>query len=208
MAASMRAHFLLLPLLVVLSAGCATKQPIVGAWRTDGFSPAPTDKIALTLRPNPSPEDAQLGEMLTDELQRLGFNLVSQAKADYTLAYAVEDDSTATYVPRRDFAVSTPSQTTRDTLSSANPAAAPFVRPTPGFTAAPSIGPTVVVYHTKGIRLYLYTNPETQSGKFVTAWSGCIEAGQSISGERERVLIEKLLNYFGHDYHGTVNLDE
>jgi hypothetical protein len=202
----MKQYFLLMPLLAMLAAGCATKQPMIGAWRTEGFSPAPTDKIALTLRPNPSPEDAQLGEMLTDELHRMGFNLVPQAEADYTLAYAVEDDSTATYIPERDFAVTTPSQTSQAPLRPVTPL--PFVHPMDGYDPAPSIGPTIVVYHTKGVRLYLYTNPQTHSGKFETAWSGCIEAGEDISADLEKVLIQELLNYFGQDYHGRVNLDE
>jgi hypothetical protein len=41
-----------------------------------------------------------------------------------------------------------------------------------------------------------------------TAWSGCIEAGGTVSPDREPLLIQKLLSYFGQDYHGTVNLDE
>ncbi|HEX5398941.1 MAG TPA: hypothetical protein VFY06_07825 [Verrucomicrobiae bacterium] len=191
-----------------MSAGCASKRPIIGAWRTDGFSPAPTDKIALTVKLNPSPEDAQLGEMLTNELQRLDFNLVPQADADYTLVYAVEDDSTATYIPRRDFAVSTPVQTSQGNVRLGNPVLAPFAQPQPGFTAAPSLGPTVVVYHTKGIRLYLYTNPQTHSGKFETAWTGSIEAGENISADREPLLIAALLKYFGQNYVGRVTLDK
>ena len=85
-AATVKARWLLLPLLVILLAGCASKHPTIGAWRSTGFSPARTDKIALTLRPNPGAEDEELGRLLTAEFQRQGFNLVPQAEADYTLA--------------------------------------------------------------------------------------------------------------------------
>lgn len=201
--------FSLLPLaLAIFLAGCASKHPTVGAWRGTGFSPARTDKIALTLRPNPGAEDAELGRLLTAELQRQGFNLVPQAEADYTLAYAVEDDSTATYVPRHDVAVAAPPQTSQYIISSANQAQPGFSRPPPGFTPASSIGPRTYVYHNKGLRLYLYTNPKTHPGGLQIAWSGCIEAGERVSAEREPLLIKKLLGYFGQDYHGTVNLDE
>jgi hypothetical protein len=204
----MKTLFLLMPFLAMLSAGCATtNHPTLAARRGDGFSPARTDKIALTLRPNPGPEDALLGRLLTAELQREGFHLVPPEQADYTLVYAVEDDSTATYLPERDFVVATPQETEQQRAASATPPPPGFSRPRPGFTPASSIGPTVVVYHDKGIRLYLYTNPQTHAGKFELAWSGCIEAGERISPDREPMLIKKLLGYFGQDYLGQVNLD-
>lgn len=202
----MQLHCLLLPFLTILLAGCASNHPTVGAWRSAGFSPAPTDKIAFTLRPNPSDEDAEAGRILTAELERKGFNLVPLAEADYTLAYAVEDDSTETYLPRRDFALSPPPQTSQDILASAAPGPSGYMRAPSGF--APSIGPTVVVYHSKGIRLYLYTNPQTHSGKFQLAWSGCIDAGERVSAKREPLLIEALLGYFGQDYVGRVALSQ
>ena len=203
----MKAHRLLPTLLALLLTGCASNHPTVGARRGTGFAPAPTDKIALTLRPNPSAEDAELGRILTAELKRGGFNLVPQAEADYTLAYAVEDDSTETYLPQRDFAVSPAPQTTRDIILSANAALPGFTRAPPsGF--APSLGPTVIVYHNKGIRLYLYTNPKTHPGGLEMAWSGCIEAGDRVSAKREPLLIEALLTHFGQDYIGSVNLNK
>jgi len=194
------------PLLVlaVFLAGCATSHPTVGAQRGAGFSPARTDKIALTLRPNPSQEDAQLGRLLTAELQREGFNLVSSAEADYTLAYALEDDSTETDVPWRDFTVPSDPQSSRDIIASATSPPPGFARAPAG--TAPSIGSTAIVYHSKGVSLYLYTNPKTHGGKFQLAWSGCIDAGNGVSTQREALLIEKLLGYFGQDYIGRVNL--
>ena len=201
----MKAHRLLPTFLALLLTGCASNHPMMGARCGTGFSPAPTDKIALTLRPNPSTEDAELGRILTAELKREGFNLVPQAEADYTLAYAVEDDSTETYLPRRDFAVSPAPQTTRDIIVSANPAPPGFTRAPPsGF--APSLGPTVIVYHSKGIRLYLYTNPQTHPGGLQIAWSGCIDTGENISAKREPLLIQALLEHFGQDYAGQVSL--
>jgi hypothetical protein len=202
----MKAHRLLPALLALLRTGCASKHPTVSAWRGTGFNPARTDKIALTLRPNPSPEDAELGRLLIAELKREGFSLVPRSETDYTLAYAMEADSTETDMPQHDFAVSSTPQTTRDILTSATPAPPGFTRAPPGYS--PSLGPTVVVYHNKGIRLYFYSNPMTHPGGLQIAWSGCIEAGERFSAEREPLLIEKLLGYFGQDYHGTANLDK
>jgi len=194
--------------LIILLAGCATNHPTVGAWRGTGFHPARTDQIALTSRPDPSAEDAELGRVLVAELKREGFKLVPAAEADYTLAYVLEDDSTATYMPQHDFVVATPAQTSQDLAASATPPPPGFSRPQAGLTPASSLGSTVVVYSNKGIRLYLYTNPQTHPGGLQLAWSGCIEAGQRVPAEREPVLIAKLLTYFGQDYHGTVDLEK
>jgi hypothetical protein len=204
----MKTHRLLPTFLALLLTGCASNHPMMGARCGTGFSPTRTDKIALTLRPNPSTKDAELGRVLTAELKREGFNLVPQAEADYTLSYAVEDDSTETYVPQRDFVVATPRQTAQELAASATPPPPGFSRPPPGFTPASFIGPTVVVYHNKGIRLYLYTNPKTHPGGLEMAWSGCIEAGDRVSAKREPLLIEALLTHFGQDYIGSVNLNK
>jgi hypothetical protein len=201
----MKARCLLLPLLAILLAGCASNRPMVGAWRGAGFSPAQTDKIALTLRPNPGDADAEAGRILTAELVREGFNLVPLAEADYTLAYAVEDDSVENYVPARVYAVSTPSQTSQNIIAPGMSAPPAFTPQSPqGFQ--PYIGPTLIVYHTKGIRLYLYTNPKTHPGGLQIAWSGCIDAGEKVSAKREPLLIEALLGHFGQDYVGRVSL--
>ena len=203
----MKAHCLLLSLLTIVLAGCASNHPTMGAWRGAGFSPARSDKIALTLRPNPSAEDAEVGRILTAELEREGFNLVPLAEADYTLAYAVEDDSTETYLPRRDFTISPPPQTSNVIMASGIPGPPGLTPVTPqGYQS--SIGPSVIVYHSKGIRLYLYTNPKTHPGGFQIAWSGCIDAGEKVSAKREPLLVEALLGYFGKDYVGRVTLPQ
>ncbi len=203
----MKSFFLLLPFLTILLAGCASNHPTVGAWRGAGFSPAQKDKIALTLRPNPSYEDAEVGRVLTAELQREGFNLVPLAEADYTLAYAVEDDSTETFLPARVFALPAPPQISNIIIAPGMLVSHGIFDPrTQEFQ--PSIDPTVVVYHAKGIRLYLYTNPKTHPGGLQIAWSGCIDAGVRVSAEREPLLIRALLAYFGQDYIGRAELDK
>lgn len=195
----------LLLLLAILSAGCASTHPTVGAWRDAGFSPKRTDKIAFALRPNPNSEDAELGRLLTAELKREGFNIVPAAEADYTLAYVVEDDSTEHYLPERDFTVGGPPQRTPNIV-------VPSKMPPPGLEEAqlytpPSISPGVVVFHNKGLRLFLYTNPKAHGGNLQLAWSGCIEAGETVSSDREPLLIKTLLGYFGENYVGRVDLN-
>jgi hypothetical protein len=64
---------------------------------------------------------------------------------------------------------------------------------------------TEYVHPNKGIRLYLYANPEKYSGLQI-AWQGCIEAGESVSPDREPLLIRTLLGYFGQDYAGSIDL--
>jgi len=193
----------LLPLAsAILLTGCVSNHPTVGTWCGSGFSPVRTDKIALTLRPNPNDEDAELGRVLSAELKREGFNLVPLAEADYTLAYLVEDDSVDNYVPVPQFTISIPPQTTEQIAD-------PRVRPPtdmapPGFQQ-PAIS-ELVVYHNKGIRLYLYTNPKTQPGGLQVAWSGCIEVGEKVSVEREPLLIQALLGHFGQEYSGRADL--
>ncbi|HXE42305.1 MAG TPA: hypothetical protein VN516_04705 [Candidatus Baltobacteraceae bacterium] len=192
--------------LIILSAGCASNHPTVSASRNASFMPTRADKIALTLRPNPNAEDAELGRALTVELQQESFNLVPMAEADYTLAYMMEDDSVEAYLPARNFTIeSAPPQTSAQIKASASPTPPGFARPRiEGFQQ--SISSETVVFHSKGIRLYLYTNPKTHSGNFQIAWSGCINAGERISSEREPLLIKTLLGYFGQDYNGQVNL--
>jgi hypothetical protein len=202
----MNTLFSLLFVLVILSAGCASKHPTVSARRNGGYAPARTDKIAFTVQPNPRAESAELGRLLTAELKTEGFQLVPAAAADYLLAYALEDDATETYLPQHDFVVQNPSQTSEYILAAGTPAQPGFVRPRERFDTAQSIGPTVVVYHNFGIRLYLYTNPQTHAGKLDIAWSGFIESGKKIPANRELTLIEALLEHFGQDYVGRVNL--
>jgi hypothetical protein len=193
----------LLPLaLVILSAGCASNRAAIGAWRSVGFSPTPADKIALAVMPHPSKQDEELGRVLIAELESKGFNIVPQAEADYTLAYAVEDDWTVSDVSVQ------PVQP---------PATPPTVVVVPSrFGAAiiqplPEIERTIlqpVVFYTKGIRLYLYSNPKNHPGDLQTAWEGCIDAGQRMSARREPILVKTLLNYFGQDHIGRVSLAE
>lgn len=186
-------------LAMVFAAGCASNHPVVGAWREGNFFPTRTDKIALTLRPHPNAEDALLGQMLAAELKRENFDIVPLAEADYTLAYAVENDAVESFVSSPQFTVQTPPQSTREMVL---PNGMPVYQPAQD--GASSAHPAV--YDTKGIRLYLYTNPQTHAGNFQIVWSGCIDAGERISEGREPLLIKSLLGYFGKDYNGAINL--
>jgi hypothetical protein len=192
--------FLLLPLaLAVLAAGCASPQPTVSTWNNAPFAPARTDKIGLTLRSNPSPEDAELGRLLVTELKREGFDLVPIEQADYLLAYALEDDRVEvdnyrTAPP----ATMGPPQTTAQIISP--PQRHTYGGPAPGVSAPP------FVFHNQGIQLYLYTNPQTRPGGLQVAWQGYVSTGQTVSTEQELVLIQTLLRYWGQEHHGPVSL--
>jgi len=187
--------------LLLIAAGCASNHPVVGAWGRPGLAPQRTDKIALTARPNPNDADAQLGRMLVPELQAAGFVMVPVEEADYLLAYAVEDDATVERGHKTVLAPSKPAfnhpQTTQQIVDQN------LARRQPENLRVP----TTYVDERQGIRLYLYTNPKTHSGKFNLAWSGCIDAGEKVSAEREPLLIRTLLGYFGKAYNGTVDLN-
>ncbi len=185
----------LLPPLVILMAGCATRHPMVSTWHESEFSPTRADKIALTLRPQPSPEDAALGRLLVDELKREGFNLVPMEKADYLIAGTLTDELVTDQQHRITTTVpAPPPQTTGQimTLQSSSVPETSISRP--------------VIFRNRGIRLFLYTNPKTNPSGLQIAWQGYIATGQPATAERETLLIRTLLGYFGQEQHGPVNL--
>ena len=67
---------------------------------------------------------------------------------------------------------------------------------------------TEYIHPDQGIRLYLYVNPKTHPGGLQIAWQGCIEAGETVSPDREPLLIKTLLGYFGQDYTGRIELGQ
>jgi len=73
-------------------------------------------------------------------------------------------------------------------------------------TLSPATASSAVVFHNRGIRLCLYSNPQTHPGRLNLAWQGYIAAGPNTSAEGEMALIRTLLGYFGRDQHGPVNL--
>lgn len=195
------------PVLAVLSAGCASHRPVVSAWNNSQLSLTRADKLALTLRPDPSPEDAELGRILVAELQREGFDLVPIEKADYLLACALGDDweqaqqhqMITTTIP------GSPPQTTRQILAQTQPSLTSSVPESSLGVPASSISKPFI-FHSRGIRLFLYNNPKTHPGRLQIAWQGYITVEKSVSAERETVLVKTLLGYWGQEQHGPVNL--
>lgn len=193
--------FLPLLVLTIFLTGCASNHTSIGAWRGDHFHPARSDKIAVVPQSRSNNEDARLGRVLTAELQREGFNLAPPAEADYLLAYVVEDGWTENDLPTHPFQVPQPEVVTP--VIGPNGGAVVVATPAP---AEPQSAPTPAPYHSKGIRLFLYTNPKTHAGDFETAWEGGIDAGRKISPEHEPLLVQTLLSYFGQNHVGPVKL--
>lgn len=191
----------LLPPLIILMAGCATRHPVVSTWHQSEFSPTRADRIALTLRPRPSPEDAELGRLLVDELKREGFNLAPIEKADYLMACTLTDE----LVEDRQHWITTtvpapPPQTTAQIMAQS---------PAPPSSSIPAASISrPVIFRNRGIRLFLYTNPKNNPGGLQIAWQGYIATGQPATAERETLLIRTLLGYFGQEQHGPVNLSQ
>lgn len=62
------------------------------------------------------------------------------------------------------------------------------------------------VFNSKEISLYLYTNPQKQAGGLKMVWQGTITAGKSVTAEQEHILVRTLLDYFGKNHSGRVDL--
>ena len=198
--------------LVTLFTGCATapKGILITTQRDPDFLPTRTNTISMTLRPNPSPEDAALGSVLMAELASEHFNIVTNADADYTMTYLIEDDSTA-YISEHyevNPVLAPPPQNNAQmdgqAMTYGGPVPAQSYSPN-GVYAATLVN-TPLVFTDKGIRLYLYSNPKTHPGGLQIAWQGYIGGGRTITAERIPFLVKILLGYFGQDYTGRIDL--
>lgn len=200
--------------LAALSSGCASTAPtgiLVTAQRDPSFSPLRTDKICLAQQPNPNAEDAALTSALMTELTNENFNIVTNIDSDYTLACVIEDDSTTESVPR---AIHPYTQSNAQWVQPEMPVAGSSTgryldREDQEDVGEPGLQTQIVqaeyVHPEQGIRIYLYANPKRHPGLQI-AWQGCIEAGKTVSSEREPLLLKTLLSYFGQDYTGRVDL--
>jgi hypothetical protein len=183
--------------LAFLSTGCATNRPRVDTWRNPQYSPTAADKIALTDRPNPRPQDATLGRLLVAELQRKGFALVPSEQADYLLTYAVSVSYNEEPRHVSTSVVSAPSQAAGENAA---------MPPAWNSSVPPAVDVNPVIHRSRDLRLYLYTNPKTHSGNFQMVWQGDIAAELTASPERDSILVRTLLGYFGKDQNSRVDL--
>jgi len=201
--------------LAALFTGCASMVSngvLVTAQRDPAFLPLRTDEICLSRQLHPSKEQIVLNFALTNELANEGFNVVTNTDADYTLACVIEDDSTDESVSRATHPytvpspVMTPGVPGSGEIKSFNPEEQEYPQEQEN-AGEPSLETTIeqveYVHVDKGIRLYLYANPKKYSGLQI-AWQGCIEAGETVSPDREPLLIRTLLGYFGQDYTGRI----
>jgi len=198
-------------LLAAFLTGCASTVPngiLITAQRDPAFSPARTNTICMSILNNPSRENTDLGAALMAELVSEHFNIVTNSDADYTLAYLIEDDSTSEIVPRATHPYINPNMAPPPGLHGTL-VPLTFENEQPGEPSMQTtIEPAEYVHPDKGIRLYLYTNPKTHAGGLQIAWQGCIEAGETVSPDREPLLIKTLLGYFGQDYTGRIELGQ
>lgn len=183
----------LLPALVILLAGCATRCPMISTWQNSQVVPTRADTFALTRQPHASPENAELDRLLTAELKREGFHLVPAAHADYLIAGALEDELVS---QGRSVALTTPGSPPQTTAQMAGVYATE-----PTFPPTTALQP--VLFRKRGIRLFLYRNPRIHPGSLQIVWQGYITAGQAASAEDETARIKTLLGYLGREYHGS-----
>ncbi len=192
--------------LAIISTGCASTQKsvLITAQRDPHYSLSRSNTISLGLRPNPSREDALLGAALTTELFNERFNITTNADADYVLNYLVEDDSTVVVSQHEEVQpVFAPPPRNNAQMSGGSIGGQPYNQ---GGIYRTHMVSTPLVFTDKGIRLYLFTNPNKQPHGFQLAWQGYIGGGTSITTERIPFLIKTLLGYFGEDYTGKIDL--
>lgn len=186
----------LLLMVAMLAAGCATKRPLVNAWRNPQFTPTPTNTIALTIRSHPDPENVLLGRMVVDELKRQGLAVVPEERAKYLLAYILNDISEEkNWVNRHPAPINSPApQTTGEIYE-------PRYQSNPPMEVV-----STPVYHATEIQLYLYTNPRKDSRGMQLIWQGTITFSGDPPPDRELALVKKLMEYFGKNHSGRVDL--
>ena len=189
-----------LPLiLAILSAGCATQRPQVETWCNPQYSPTPTDKIALTDRHDPSPQEEALSRLLVTELQNEGFALTSPDQADY-LINCIFDESTERkqVISHSGYNLAIQGPSTPQTAEQARAMSYLPLPPPPDRT-------TTYSFTSKSILLHLYTNPKTHAGKFQMVWQGSINVDQSVPAGGEEILLKTLLGHFGKNQNGHVD---
>ena len=181
---------------ILIATGCASSQPEVNTWRNPAFSPTPTNTFALKLHEDAKPEDARIGQLLQAELQREGFALVPEERADYLLSYMVTDNQV-----EHAWMESSPVPATQQ------PA---YIPGQMGMASGASSGYSeeerTAVVRTRDVRLFLYTNPKTNPAGLQMVWQGTLTLEKDPSPGDEQILFKTLLHYFGGDKNGAVNL--
>ncbi len=184
-----------------ISAGCASKRPMVSAWQDPQFAPTKANTIAFTEQGGASPDVVALNQALKDELQREGFHLVSAAQADYLLAGILDQETKVEPVDQiRPFEPYSPISSVGTVGLHGYPA---YV-----VTDAPINRLPKNNYKTTSpfIRLYLYTNPKTHNGRFQQVWQGSIDAKNFASVNNRQALLKALLMFLGKEHNGRVDL--
>lgn len=186
----------LLPVLLVLIAGCATKPSVI-ARKNPAYSPTLTSRISIPKRDLRTADLDELGRALNAEFVRRGVTLVPSGKSEYALSFWIEDNWKGAPPDGRQRLLGSPGNRLVVTDT--------YYRTTTG--SYPTISGGRDVY-SKGIRLRLFVSQPNGTNRLETAWEGSVDGGPRMSAEHYRALLHVLLDYFGKDFAGKVKLAE
>ena len=190
--------------LIVCLAGCASSGPTIYARRDAAFSPSAKPRIALAPHRQARPEDTALGAALATELARRGFILTNSATAAYVLAYWIEES----WNTMRAASGFYPGGAGRVPVGVPTYEGSPVSSPGSLSIGVSSDGRMERYLSQQSIRLELYPQEQLRAGILTAAWAGTITGGTRVKAGSEPALLRALLEHFGKDFSGRVNLDE
>jgi hypothetical protein len=203
---------------LLASAGCATHRVRIAA-HGDSQHPISKDQKITVAPPDPAQRGGDvLYRTLLEELSLAGFQVVSQADADYMLVV---------FLDQNDHEISGPSPTLRGNYlrtASMHPglgttANYPIYSSAkysihssadyPIYSSQEALSWPTMHTGSEGIRLSLYPTRVGQPAQLHSAWEGYVDSGRAtVPPERQRRMVKTLLSYFGRDFVGKIRLPE
>lgn len=181
--------FLFAPIIV----GCSTPSIYISSNTDKNYSVDKTKRISIFCNEEDPIEKRNLCYMVKSEMEHLGFNIVSSPPIDFVLIVDTDEKTSqiSSYLP-----LSTPSSTY------GNIGGYQYTEHTNSTTYVPySYNYTVAK-----IYLDLFVAEKISEKKYITAWEGYIGADKNVFLEYSKDCIYTLLQYFGDNYKGHVNI--
>lgn len=193
---------------LALLTGCAIRKAQVVARSDVPLVVATTNTFAIANHPTPVAGDDALKRDLVRELNRAGFQLTTATNADYTIVYWIEEGWRTTRGGGPQFGYAGGPIPMGGPMLAGQYGSYEQVRP--GFYGNPYRDYGMDVERplpSQGIHLQLYTRDDLRAGRLQRAWEGFIDAGFTVTPEREPFLLRTLIAYFGKDHVGKVKID-
>jgi hypothetical protein len=181
--------------------GCASHRPDLITRADPDCHLSPTNEMVLAQVAQPTPALAALRITLKAELNRRGFNLTTNAGAEFVLACWIQDDWNVMRPGGAPITYGMPGPVGTITYLES-----PVMAPGP-LTAGVSVDGRLERYLAyQSIQMELYSRARLRAGNFTPVWSGNIAGGTTIKLEQQRELLSVLLEHFGKSHVGRVKL--